>query len=132
VRVSYTCLFQQLVPFLERVSLIPSSSLRVAPETLASLRERLFVLWGEVEERKSANRKAMRKQAAGDKPPDSSDDESPHAKTTIPNRPFSCCIRQYGIKVRENDPCQANAGDGKRWQRLFGMFGTKLPYGPAG
>ena len=42
------------------------------------------------------------------------------------NKAFTCCIKQYGVKVDEKDPAKANAGNGKRWQRMFGLFGTQI------
>jgi protection-of-telomeres protein 1 len=42
------------------------------------------------------------------------------------NKPFACCIKQYGAKVRETDRSKADAGDGKRWQRRFALFGTTI------
>jgi protection-of-telomeres protein 1 len=44
----------------------------------------------------------------------------------VKNKAFTCCVRQYGVKVDEDDPSKANAGDGKRWQRVFGLFGTHI------
>jgi hypothetical protein len=45
---------------------------------------------------------------------------------TISNKGFTCCIKQYGIKVPEESAVRANAGPGLRWKRMFGMFGTKI------
>lgn len=42
------------------------------------------------------------------------------------NKAFTCCIRQYGVKVDEHDPVKANAGHGKKWQRVFGLFETYI------
>lgn len=42
------------------------------------------------------------------------------------NKPFTCCIKQYGVKENEEDPLKADAGDGQRWQRVFGLFGTSI------
>ena len=42
------------------------------------------------------------------------------------NKAFECCIKQYGIRVSEEDPEKADAGEGKRWQRVFGLFGTLI------
>ena len=42
------------------------------------------------------------------------------------NKPFLCCIRQYGVTLDEEDPTKANAGKGKRWQRVFGLFNTQI------
>jgi hypothetical protein len=47
-------------------------------------------------------------------------------KIPAKNKPFTCCIRQYGIKVKENDSSKADALNGDRWQRMFGLFGTQI------
>lgn len=44
----------------------------------------------------------------------------------IHNKAFTCCIKQYGVKVKEEDPSKANAGGGKRWERKFGLFGVVI------
>ncbi|KAK2029414.1 hypothetical protein LX32DRAFT_588689 [Colletotrichum zoysiae] len=115
-------------------------NLRANPENLAQLRERMFILWGDLEEKKSkelANQRKKQKanvgkKMMGDRPPDSSDNEGPTGPLketeTVSNRPFTCCIYQYGIKVKESNPGKANAGEGKRWKRMFGLFGTKIRY----
>ncbi|GJC93837.1 telomere-binding alpha subunit central domain-containing protein [Colletotrichum higginsianum] len=109
---------------------------RVNPDELTRLREKMFILWGDLEEKKakelentSKKQKAkMAKKTASDRPPDSSDNEEPKKKEkeVILNRPFTCCIRQYGVRVNESNPDKANAGEGKRWKRMFGLFGTKI------
>lgn len=48
------------------------------------------------------------------------------ADVEVRNKGFTCCIKQYGVKVDEKNPKKANAGDGKRWQRVFGLFGTMI------
>jgi hypothetical protein len=48
----------------------------------------------------------------------------------LTNQPFTCCVRQYGIRRTEADPEKMNAGEGKRWERVYGLFGTKLNYDP--
>ncbi|WQF79997.1 Putative protection of telomeres protein [Colletotrichum destructivum] len=108
---------------------------RVNPDELTRLREKMFILWGDLEEKKakelentSKKQKAkMAKKTARDRPPDSSDNEEPKKeKEVILNRPFTCCIRQYGVRINESNPDKANAGEGKRWKRMFGLFGTKI------
>ncbi|KAH7418995.1 hypothetical protein BKA64DRAFT_649839 [Cadophora sp. MPI-SDFR-AT-0126] len=42
------------------------------------------------------------------------------------NKAFTCCIQQYGVKADEEDPAKADAGDGRRWQRVFAIFGTNI------
>ena len=44
----------------------------------------------------------------------------------IHNKAFTCCIKQYGVRVDEKDPNKANAGEGKRWERKFGLFGVLI------
>lgn len=44
----------------------------------------------------------------------------------LSNKGFTCCVKQYGVKVEEPDPTRANAGNGMRWQRMFGLFGTMI------
>lgn len=48
------------------------------------------------------------------------------AAAAVSNKPFTCCIKQYGVSVREDDPALASAGNGRRWERVFGLFGTKI------
>ncbi|KAH6892144.1 hypothetical protein B0T10DRAFT_286303 [Thelonectria olida] len=113
---------------------LDASDLRRDKDSLNTLRQTLFLLWGELEENnlhEQANKAKSIKAAKGDKPPpDSDDDEAPAPKTNgqtqVANRPFACCIRQYGVKVRETDETKADAGQGRRWQKMFGLFGTKI------
>lgn len=110
---------------------LDASNLRQDKELLSALRDKMFTLWGNLEEKKTAAEKAVR---AG-KPPADSDDENEQktggneSKTKLTNRSFSCCIQQYGIKVTEPDPTKAREGDGKRWQRMFRLFGTMIAGG---
>ncbi|PNP48307.1 hypothetical protein TGAMA5MH_00590 [Trichoderma gamsii] len=121
---------------------LDASDLHQDEDNLDILRDRLFLLWGELEEKKSIREENKRRAARAalsntnlNRPPShSSDDEGPAPRkhetelrsSQISNLPFSCCIRQYGVKVREEDPAKADAGKGKRWQRMFGLFGTKI------
>ncbi|KAI0600412.1 hypothetical protein F4775DRAFT_545714 [Biscogniauxia sp. FL1348] len=116
---------------------LDACDLRAQPEELSTLREQLFKLWGDLEEHKSAELQRQllnQKRLAANQPPES----SPPAANSQPsngavdkgwkvsNKPFTCCIRQYGVKVHEPDPLKADAGGGKRWERVFALFGTKI------
>ena len=161
-------------------------SLRADQDLLAKVKEQLFKLWGDLEERKSQTLQTAKqrksiptplnpgssppapRRKAGDQPDlDSGSDTENDGKSKKPrlgfledlvlqercsnirtpsktqtadpeidensnidlspnNKPFTCCIRQFGVKVREKDPSKANAGGGKRWQRMFGLFGTQI------
>lgn len=52
--------------------------------------------------------------------------ENGEPPVAVKNKGFACCIQQYGVKVREEDESKANAGDGMRWQRMFGLIGTMI------
>ncbi|PTB79722.1 hypothetical protein M440DRAFT_1326683 [Trichoderma longibrachiatum ATCC 18648] len=117
-----------------------ASDLRKNQHELETLRHRLSLLWGELEEKKTLERENRRRAAlanrgANQPPSHSSDDERGSAQmqqvgraSQVRTRPFACCIHQYGVEIPEEDPRRADAGEGKRWQRLFGLFGTRIAY----
>lgn len=119
---------------------LDASDLGNDPVNLKKLRDRMFTLWGELEEVVSREEAAAERAAAAaraNKAPEDSDEESgdggesalPASTPSVKNRPFQCCVRQYGVAVPEDDEDKANAGEGRRWQRMFGLFGTKISYG---
>lgn len=111
-------------------------------QSLQNLREQMFTLWGNLEERKSKEEAARRKRAKKplEAPPVDSDpeedtvtihmggggDDGVPPSSQLTNKPFRCCLRQYGIKMEAGLDEEANAGEGYRWERMFGMFGTKI------
>ncbi|KAA8634994.1 hypothetical protein SMACR_03948 [Sordaria macrospora] len=130
-------------------------NLRRDPRTLATLRERMFTLWGTLEELKAAKaRAAKEKEKAEDgngrktkrhkgkttvvqlerlKPPlEDSDGEQQQQQDQeeeeISNKPFSCCLKQYGVRLSEDDDGLPKTDDRPTggWVRVFGMFGTKI------
>lgn len=105
---------------------LDASDLRHDIDNLTTLREKMFCLWGELEEHKHGVL-ALRKRArpGGVPPPTLSDDER-EGEMDVSNTAFTCCVRQYGVQVKESDKDRADAGKGKRWERVFGMFGTKI------
>lgn len=111
-------------------------SLRTDADTLASLREKLSLLWGNLEERKSKSEKnSPSKQAEDTKSPT-----------------FECCLKEYGIRSRrrkkslkEENDCREgddddDDDDGERaeggvgevegkttgWERKWRMWGTTI------
>ena len=78
---------------------LDASNLRKDASALAALREKLFLLWGDLEERKA-------RQAANS--PNGQVAEDGHADA-VPllkseggsSRPFQCCLKEYGVKVRK-------------------------------
>ncbi|KAK3403231.1 hypothetical protein B0T20DRAFT_400389 [Sordaria brevicollis] len=129
-------------------------NLRRDPHTLATLKERMFTLWGNLEELKAAKARAAaakkKERAERDgamklnkgkripldklKPPlEDSDNEEQHhdevKEEETSNKPFSCCLKQYGVRVGSEEDhglpkTDMNARGG--WVRVFGLFGTKI------
>lgn len=108
-------------------------------ERLVILREQMFKLWGDLQERKvdlEARKREQKDRIRRNMPPPSSgagegeaeEDPAGHSSGLgqISNKPFACCIQQYGVKVEAEEGEEDNAGGGKRWQRVFGLFGTKI------
>ncbi|KLU92125.1 hypothetical protein MAPG_11072 [Magnaporthiopsis poae ATCC 64411] len=111
--------------------------LRANPEQLSELREKMFGLWGNLEELKRArlDRLDAKKRLQENLPPPCSDADSvPGAgdEEQLSNLPFSCCIKQYGVKTKTNKGNEANAGKGHKWTRVFALFGTKISPGSLG
>ncbi|KAI1754597.1 hypothetical protein F4782DRAFT_493135 [Xylaria castorea] len=118
--------------------------LREDPDALNALREQLFKLWGNLEEAKLQEQQHQitnQRRIAANQPPPSSPmnnnvepsrqgisgaESKNQSGIKISNKPFACCIRQYGARVREPDPLRADAGEHHRWVRVFGLFGTKI------
>ncbi|KAI0205406.1 hypothetical protein F4808DRAFT_283311 [Astrocystis sublimbata] len=121
-----------------------ANDLRQDPDALSDLREQLFKLWGNLEEVKRQEQQrelTSRRRLAANQPPPSSPMSGNienlrqglsgainknHSGIEVSNKPFACCIRQYGVRVREPDPRLTNAEEGHRWMRVFGLFGTKI------
>lgn len=75
--------------------------LRHRPALLRQLKEKLFILWGNLEEK-----------GEGD---------------ALSNKAFRCCIEEYGIEM-EDDISSGHSGAGscKRWLRMHRMFGVTI------
>jgi hypothetical protein len=115
---------------------LDATDLRQDARTLAQLRERMFTLWGNLEELKAQTAEKekqgkQRKPGPGKKTnqglempplqssPAADGDESRVEKNTVSNKPFACCIKQYGVFEKES-------GQVGKWVRCFGLFGTKI------
>jgi hypothetical protein len=80
------------------------------------MKERLFHLWGNLEERKKAI-------ASGNPNPE-----------PLSSLPFKCCIKEYGVECSHGKDLNAKRVDGEDcnqpdcfgWERRFGIFGTTI------
>ncbi|KAK4505694.1 hypothetical protein PRZ48_003659 [Zasmidium cellare] len=70
--------------------------LRAEPRLLAKLREKMFVLWGNLEE---------------------------NGGEGLSNLPFECCIQEYGVEMDEDDTAKKET---LGWQRMYSMFGVTI------
>ena len=73
---------------------------------LASLREKLFLLWGDLQEKKEEAK---------------STEEALNVKPSA--RPFECLIKEYGVPVRNPG---GQSKDVVVYDRLFRLFGTSI------
>ncbi|OAX76901.1 hypothetical protein ACJ72_08806, partial [Emergomyces africanus] len=87
--------------------------LRENPALLSDLREKLFILWGDLEERKRAPDPDPNKQIA-----------------SASTKPFICCIKEFGVKISCFPPEDDTSADEEEcrfgWKRRFCMFGTTI------
>ncbi|KAK5117789.1 hypothetical protein LTR85_008764 [Meristemomyces frigidus] len=72
--------------------------LRHSPQLLAKLKEKLCILWGNLEEK--------------------------GVEEALSNRSFECCLMEYGIEMDDDDPEKKLAAFG--YKKMFRMFGTTI------
>jgi protection-of-telomeres protein 1 len=105
---------------------------------LATLREKLFLLWGDLEERKSRKSTILQQVDANSR--------SPMKEETPKSKPFQCCVKEYGVKKTNGrtteDVESGNDGDSEgenasaeadvrrhsnwTWERKWRMFGCTI------
>ncbi|KAJ5980776.1 hypothetical protein N7481_008074 [Penicillium waksmanii] len=103
---------------------LDADDLRNNSSRLHELREKLFLLWGDLEERKQESAAT----AIGD--------DEPWQPVKSSSVPFECCIREYGVKCSHKDPDAMAVDEEDRdictqsgcfgWERRFAMFGTTI------
>jgi protection-of-telomeres protein 1 len=92
------------------------TDLREDAALLNKLREKLYILWGDLEERKMAEDEDEGRRAKRTRLDDGDDDEQKPS-----NLPFNCCLQEYGA-LREGG-CVEEIED---WERQFMMFGVTI------
>ncbi|KAF8420548.1 hypothetical protein BGX38DRAFT_1240918 [Terfezia claveryi] len=121
-----------------------ATDLKADPCVLAELREKLYILWGDLEERKSRKlkrldmgkrgtgrepdttfKKRRRSNKNGDEDCTSGDsdnsDEDGNGLIVGRSKYFAALVREYGVK--------RTSGEGEvYWQRMFGLFGVMIKY----
>lgn len=92
------------------------ADLRENPALLNQLREKLSILWGDLEELK---REEEGGQKAKKRKLDNTVDNSEAAAPS--NRPFNCCVQEYGV-LRDG----GSADEVADWDREYMMFGVVI------
>ncbi|MCJ1396848.1 hypothetical protein MMC11_000038 [Xylographa trunciseda] len=92
-----------------------AENLRNSPTALSQLREKLFILWGDLEERKIRTRALQVKHANQGMRNTEADDVKKGVTQSPPHTlPFQCCVKEYGVQVKG------------AWERRFRMFGATI------
>jgi hypothetical protein len=114
----------------------PNSSLRASPQALSSLREKLFLLWGDLEEIKSQSKSKSTNLPNQDQ--EQNEDAAPRKPKS---KPFECCLKEYGIrdtakKLKLDRANEDEGGDGDNakskqeenygWERRWRLWGTTI------
>ena len=92
---------------------LDAANLRRHGHVLEKLHEKLFLLWGDLEERKRKRREVLGA-ADGNGGRTEAEQGSKAAPKLPSNKPFECCIKEYGVR------------DGNEWRRHFRMFNTRI------
>jgi len=82
--------------------------LRNSPQTFATLKEKLFVLWGDLEEKKMEHSKTGQ--------------ELQDEGVVISSKSFECLIKEYGVNARTKDGLIVD----DEWERMFRLFKTNI------
>ena len=88
--------------------------LKSDPQSLAKVREKLFVLWGDLQERKEAT--AAQVPAGG-----GVDQRVTQIKPLA--KPFKCLIKEYGVAARDET---GRVKGGLEFERMFRIWGTTI------
>lgn len=100
------------------------TDLREDTALLNQLREKLYILWGDLEERKRSEERGEGPAAKRPKldPSTTAASDSGKDKDAQPsNLPFNCCLEEYGCLREGGNPDEI--GD---WEKQFMMFGVTI------
>lgn len=99
-------------------------SLKSDEKTLAQLKEKLAILWGNLEERKAEQQQQLTENDLSKPSEPTKDPISAAVDVQLSNLPFECCIKEYGVKILEED--KAHTPDKLDWVQVFGIFGITI------
>ena len=98
------------------------ADLREKTALLNQLREKLYILWGDLEERKRSEDGDGEQAAAAKRAKLGEEQQQAEAQEQQPsNLPFNCCLQEYGV-LREGGRPEEIAD----WERQYMMFGVTI------
>lgn len=105
---------------------LDAENLHASPAALAALREKLFLLWGNLEEQKM---KSLEVENSALKEIDGNEHGTGKRRGAVARgRPFQCCLKEYGVKVwrEEGGSVSRDDGDPRLWERRWRMWGCTI------
>ncbi|KAJ5279119.1 hypothetical protein N7478_004491 [Penicillium angulare] len=104
----------------EHLLCLDATNLHLDSDRLDELREKLAILWGDLEEKKRGEPKDIK--------------GKPWAPVKCSNLPFKCCIKEYGVPCRHSEDTDAMAIDEQLcvqkdcfgWERRFSLYATTI------
>lgn len=108
---------------------LDAENLHNNPQALAALREKLFLLWGDLEERKTADALEQKQARKAMGPIEWNGQGRTECGEPPRRKAFQCCLKEYGVRSRRRDVREG--GDESReedlsWERRWRMFGTTI------
>lgn len=82
-------------PDAEYLLKLDAEDLHKSPEALTGLREKLFLLWGDLEERKRREKNVLTEGSGN-----SAGGQIGEPDGMKNGLPFQCCLKEYGVKVK--------------------------------
>jgi protection-of-telomeres protein 1 len=88
---------------------------------LNQLREKMYILWGDLEERKRSEDEGGDGNVTAAKRARLDDEQQDEEQPQPSNLPFNCCLQEYGV-LRESGRTEEVAD----WERQYMMFGVTI------
>lgn len=84
------------------------------------------MLWGDLQERKSATTARILQDVSNNGNPQVDAHGAASEVGSHSSKPFECCIQEYGVRAHKPESEEDDGVDVERWERRFMMFGTTI------
>lgn len=106
---------------------LDAENLRTNQQALAALREKLFLLLGDLEERKRAESMRQREGRKAMREVEGNGQERREREEGLRGKAFECCLKEYGVRRRRSVGSREECEDESLgWERMWRMFGTTI------